>query len=181
MGPRIYRVAEIGKGFLGIMAKPTAGDDAAAAFAEIAAAGIMQVASLLEEAEAQRLGLGQEAALCQAHQMRFAAFPIPDFGLPGSLEGFAAFTSDLCCDIAKGINTAVHCRGGIGRSGLTAAGVLLHAGLEPEDAFRMISEARGARVPETQQQHDWLINNRHRIQAWKRVSPNTESLDVPDR
>ena len=174
-------MAEIGNGFLGIMARPTADDNAAAAFADIAASGIKQVASLLEEAEAQQLGLGQEAALCRAHQLRFAAFPIPDFGVPGSLEGFAAFTSELCCDIAKGINTAVHCRAGIGRSGLTAAGVLLQAGMEPEEAFRTISEARGASVPETQEQHDWLLENRRRIQAWKRDSPNTASLNVPDR
>ena len=163
------------------MPRPAAEGGLGKALTEIAASGIKQVASLLEEAEARRLGLGQEAALCRAHQLRFAAFPIPDFGLPGSVEGFAAFTSELCGDIAKGVNTVVHCRAGIGRSGLTAAGVLLHAGMEPEEAFRTISKARGASVPETQEQRDWLLANRRRIPAWKREYPNTESFDVPDR
>jgi protein-tyrosine phosphatase len=57
----------------------------------------------------------------------------------------------------------VHCRAGIGRSGLFAAGMLLYAGMDAEQAFAHVGKMRGLRVPETLDQHNWLVSNQSRI------------------
>ncbi len=51
---------------------------------------------------------------------------------------------------------------GLGSSGmgLLASGILLHCGLDPEQAFAHVSKMRGIRVPETNEQRDWLVVNR---------------------
>ena len=55
-----------------------------------------------------------------------------------------------------GKNVAVHCRQGIGRSGLIAAGVLMTSGASPREAMRIVSSARGISVPETLAQRQWI-------------------------
>ena len=65
----------------------------------------------------------------------------------------------LLKQIDAGANLLVHCHAGIGRSGLLAAGILLHCNLNPQQAFAHVSKMRGVRVPETPEQEDWLINN----------------------
>jgi len=61
--------------------------------------------------------------------------------------------------ISEGINTVVHCRAGIGRTGMVTAGILLHDGMAPEEAFELISEKRGITVPDTEEQRQWVISN----------------------
>jgi protein-tyrosine phosphatase len=51
---------------------------------------------------------------------------------------------------------AIHCRGGIGRSSLMAAAVLVQLGAAPEQAWDTVSVARGMPVPETEEQRAWL-------------------------
>lgn len=159
MGPTIYEIERIGSGFLAVMAKPVVGEWVDEEFAGIAALGIRQVVSLLEEPEAYEVGLDKESELCERHGMLFVANPIPDRGLPRSVNDFASFTRRLYHEIAGGENAVVHCRAGIGRTGLVAAGVLLHAGFDPEEAFAHISKSRGVNVPDTDDQRDWLCNN----------------------
>ena len=97
--------------------------------------------------------------------MVFISFPIPDMGTPASVDDFAELTLKLFRQIERGVNTLVHCRAGVGRSGLFAAGLLLHAGLEAEEAFSLVSKMRGLRVPENISQHAWLLSNQARIVA----------------
>ena len=59
----------------------------------------------------------------------------------------------------------VHCRGGIGRAGLTASSVLVHAGLDAEEAMATVSNARGESVPETQDQKAFV----QQIERWRQV------------
>ena len=149
----------MGDGFLAIMARPEIEAEAPASIANIARLGIRQVVSLLESAEARDLGLDFERMEVKAQSMEFISFPIPDMGQPASVEEFARITHRLFKQVNAGVNTLVHCRAGIGRSGLFAAGVLLHTGMNPEEAFTYVSRMRGIRVPETPQQHQWLVAN----------------------
>ena len=50
----------------------------------------------------------------------------------------------------------VHCRQGIGRSGLLTACLLIASGATPEMAFQRISAVRGCPVPETMEQREWV-------------------------
>ena len=157
--PDIYRIASIGQGYLAVMAHPASGGDLDASIAALAAQDIHQVVSLLEIEEAQMLGLEPEAGLVDRHSMRFLSFPIPDMGLPGSIDEFARLSWQLYRQVESGTNSLIHCRGGIGRSGLLAAAVLLHEGLEVEQALAEVARKRARQVPETSEQGAWLIAN----------------------
>jgi protein-tyrosine phosphatase len=56
----------------------------------------------------------------------------------------------------EGKTVGVHCRQGIGRSGLIAAGVLVASGAGLDKAIDAVSTARGEPVPETREQLHWL-------------------------
>ncbi len=159
MGPTFYEVETLGSGFLAVMAKPVAGEWIEDEFAGLAASGLHQVVSLLEPHEAFEVGLAEESALCDKHGLRFVSYPIADRGLPPDAASFAELTKRLHGEIAGGSSTVIHCRAGIGRAGLTAAGVLLHAGFEVDAAFRRVSACRGVEVPDTDEQRDWLEEN----------------------
>ena len=160
-----FRIDTIGKGFLAVSAHPAHSGDAAMTIRELAAQGVQQVVSLLDPDEARELGLQNEAELVNGQSMEFVSFPIRDMGLPGSVDDFARLSFRLFRQVDEGINTLIHCRAGIGRSGLLASAVLLHGGTGVQQAFVQVSHMRGCRVPETAQQGDWLLANHALISA----------------
>ena len=163
MPSTIYEVEQIGRGYLAVMSKPTTSHSIEHEFVAIAKRGILKVVSLLELTEARDVGLDRERELCEINGMEFVSYPIADWGFPSSVMEFAEFTRSICQQITDGTNTVVHCRAGIGRSGMFAAGILLHCGYEPDDAFRHISEARGVPVPDTDEQRIWITANHKKI------------------
>ena len=52
-------------------------------------------------------------------------FPIPDFGVPDQPEDFLDLVLQVSRDIREGKRIAIHCAGGIGRTGTMATCVLL--------------------------------------------------------
>jgi len=94
--------------------------------------------------------------LCEAAGIEFHSLPIMDRGVPASHAETTAFLHGLDGVLKRGANVAVHCRQGIGRSGLIAAGLLVENGLTPEVAVRRISDARGIAIPETEEQRAWI-------------------------
>ncbi len=165
MQAKLYRIETLGEGFLATMARPEldAGIDASCDY--LVGLGVDQVISLLEPSEASALGLDGERVAVKLHGMRFLSYPIHDMGLPPSVQGFADATRRVYRQVGGGVDTVVHCRAGIGRSGLFAAGVLLHAGYAADAAFARVSEVRGIAVPETRAQRDWLFSNQAAIRG----------------
>ena len=155
----MYKIGSMGEGFIAIMARPSLEANAAASIINIARLGIRQIVSLLEPSEARSLGLDAEREQVKAHAMDFISFPIPDMGLPPSVEDFALLSKKLFNQVNAGVNTLIHCQAGIGRSGLLVAGILLHCDMDPQQAFAYASRMRGIRVPETPEQEKWLDSN----------------------
>lgn len=160
-----FTIDAIGKGFLAVSAHPAQCGNAAMMIRDMAAGEVRQVVSLLQPGESRELGLENEAALVNAQSMEFVSFPIADLGLPESINDFAGLSLQLFHQVEAGINTLIHCRAGIGRSGLLAAAVLLHGGRSVQQAFMQVSHMRGCQVPETAQQGDWLLANHALISA----------------
>ncbi|MFK7858773.1 MAG: dual specificity protein phosphatase family protein [Granulosicoccus sp.] len=89
--------------------------------------------------------------------MSFLSNPIVDRGLPSLTPEFSRFIRQLYTDMFNGVNTVVHCHGGIGRSGTVAAAILLHCGFTAEQAFAHITKKRGVPVPDTVEQVGWIV------------------------
>jgi protein-tyrosine phosphatase len=159
MTPDIYKIELIGSGSLSVMAKPVSGEWIDDEFAGIANWGINRIVSLLEPREEVDVGLSEEKLYAEKYGMEFISFPIKDRGLPKSIQEYLAFTKQLYQEAAGGLNTVVHCRAGIGRTGIIAAGVLLHCGFEPKEAIEHISKRRGVAVPDTEEQIEWVIRS----------------------
>ncbi len=159
MAPDIYKIELIGNGSLSVMAKPVSGEWIDDEFAGIANWGIDRIVSLLESQEEIEIGLNEEKLYAEKYGMEFVSFPIKDRGLPDSIQEYLAFTKRLYHEAAGGLNTVVHCRAGIGRTGIIAAGVLLHCGFEPKEAIEHISKQRGVTVPDTEEQIEWVIQS----------------------
>ena len=142
------------------MARPRAGDWLRDEIAGWAAENIDIVVNLLEPAEVTELELSEEATLCRERGIDLIAFPIADRCVPQSLSR----TIDLARLLAGKINerkaVAVHCRAGIGRSAVMAACVMVMLGTDPGRALGAISDARGLKVPDTDEQHDWVYKFR---------------------
>jgi len=158
MEARVYWVVGPWPGRLGILPRPRGGDwlgDEIAAWRE---AGIDVVVSLLEPEEEAQLVLENEAATATASGIDFRPFPIPDRGVPSSQESVAELVDEVVDALDGGKNVAVHCRQGIGRSGMIVGGVLVAAGKGLPDALKTIEESRGLLVPETPEQSRWLTD-----------------------
>ncbi|NPU64421.1 protein tyrosine phosphatase [Bradyrhizobium sp. 83012] len=154
---RLHRISLATPGRLAIAARPRAEDWLADDIAGWARDGIVVVASLLEPAEADELGLQREAALCGAHGMAFVSFPIPDRGLPERRDAAQQLAGDLAAWLTDGADVLIHCRAGIGRSAVIAACVMIRLGVDAADALDRIAAARGVRVPDTEAQGRWVM------------------------
>ena len=156
MKAQVYWIEGPWPGRLAIVPRPRGGDwleDEVQAWQD---AGLDQVVSFLTPDEVADLDLSKEEAWCQAHDLQFMSFPIPDRGVPASRTATLTLVHHLEHALASGQRIAVHCRQGIGRSALLAACVLVAAGAEPETAFQHLSAARGCAVPETVEQQEWV-------------------------
>jgi protein-tyrosine phosphatase len=156
MTPDLFRIPGPWRGRLAVVARPRGGDwleDEASGWRR---AGIDVIVSLLEDDEAAQLDLHDEAKAAEANGIRFISFPIPDRGVPASVSEAVSLIAAISDALETGKNVAVHCRQGLGRSGLIAAGVLAGSGLNPERAIEVVSSARGQTVPETPDQRLWV-------------------------
>lgn len=166
MKTAIFTIHTIGAGSLSIMAKPNSGDQIDEEFSNISDAGINQIVSLLESHESYALGLEKEEFYTEKYGMAFVSNPLVDRGLPASVAEFSRFTKQLYTEMFDGSNTIVHCHGGIGRSGIVGAAILLHCGFTAENAFKYITEKRGIPVPDTDEQSGWVVNHAAEILSY---------------
>lgn len=149
-------IDRVGEGRLTIMPRPAGGPDLESSLEELAAQQIGVIVSLLTLFEEVELGLEEEASLCNSVGIEFVSFPIPDRGLPESAQAVQKLVELVSVRLTEGKSVAIHCRMGIGRSGMIAACILAHQGLEVMKAFEAIGQARGVKVPDTAEQRAWV-------------------------
>lgn len=149
-----YLVARDLPGALWIMPHPPA-DRLDEAMTSYGARGIDRVVSMLPRDEVVQLGLADEAASCAASGIVFLSHPIVDFGLPDA-DRFTDLIDDLTARIRTGEAIAVHCRAGIGRSGMVTACTLIALGWPQDEAVYAVSKARGVSIPDTVAQADFI-------------------------
>ena len=144
------------RGRVVLAARPRGSDWLDAEIADWQRDGVNIVVSLLTPVEEGALDLRNEARAVKAKGMKYVSLPIPDREVPASETELTGVIERLDGELASGKNVLIHCRQGIGRSGLVAACLLVSKGLAPEIAVRKASAARGVPVPETKEQREWI-------------------------
>ena len=143
-------------GRLALAARPRGGEWLHDELANWQRAGVNTVLSLLQPEEEADLDLTHEEREATERGMVFRSFPIHDRQVPDSETKLAKLLEKVDHDLASGGNVVLHCRQGIGRTGLVAACLLITKGLETKVALTRLSSARGAPVPETAEQRRWI-------------------------
>src|SRR5712692_4170385 len=143
-----YQIEGPWPGELAIVPRPRGGDWLENEIRALKEERFDVLVSLLTRDELDEFGLRVEADVSRASGLQFCEFPIPDLGVPESFAAARDLIDKLRDGLEAGKKIAIHCRQGIGRSGLIAAGVLVVSGVDPEFAIRRVSAARGLPVPE---------------------------------
>lgn len=156
MNPRLYFINGPWPGKLVISARPRGGDWLEDEIAGWRRSGVDAIVSLLTPQENKDLQLCEESALSQARGLQFVSLPVEDRGVPPSWDEVSRVVAKASEMLRQGRNVAVHCRQGIGRSGMIAAALLIKEGSAPDHALKLISEVRGLPVPETPEQLAWV-------------------------
>jgi len=156
MGTELYWVDGPWPGKLALAARPRGGDWLADEIADWRRAGIDTVLSLLTPDEEGDLDLQNEGTEVRTQGLEFVSLPIPDRQVPASEASITSALERLDTTLRSGKNAVIHCRQGVGRTGLVAACLLVTKGLNPETAVRNLSAARGVAIPETPEQRRWI-------------------------
>ena len=156
MWTTLYGVDGPWPGRMALAARPRGGDWLEDEIAGWRQAGIGAIVSLLKPEEERELNLENEQREAQTQGMEFISLPITDRGVPDAETELTPILERLDGILSAGRNVVVHCRQGIGRTGLLAACLLISRGLLPEDALRKLSAACGAPVPETPERRRWI-------------------------
>ncbi|MFA6366195.1 MAG: protein-tyrosine phosphatase family protein, partial [Candidatus Hydrogenedentales bacterium] len=84
-------------------------------------------------------------------------FPIPDGSTPDAFweKSWEVASPGIRAILRRGGRVCVHCIGGLGRTGLVAARLLVELGAQPEEAIRMVRKARPGAI-ETAAQEDYV-------------------------
>lgn len=156
MSSNIYWIDAIQPLSLAIMPRPLGGDALEDEVLKWKRSGIDSIVSLLPQVEMNELEISPEESMCLLHGIAYHNFPIADFGLPEPAADFFILVDRLVKDVKEGNVVAVHCRAGIGRSGLTVASILLNLGISSDQVFAVIEKARGVKAPDTDSQLEWF-------------------------
>lgn len=111
--------------------------------------------SLLERKEYSELGIPELFRKAGEMGMEVLRLPIPEYGVPidPEAENYGPLIEDVAKRLEEGQTVVIHCRGGLGRSGMVAASVLVALGRPAGEAIQIVREARKGAV-ETPDQED---------------------------
>jgi protein-tyrosine phosphatase/nicotinamidase-related amidase len=115
--------------------------------------GVDRLLCLSTEAEMDWAGVRELGSRAEALGFNYRWLPVPDQGTC-SLSEAADLVGWCRAGLERGESVVVTCMGGLGRSGMIAACVLVDAGVPPADAIASVRAARGPRALETSGQEE---------------------------
>lgn len=131
--------------------------------------------SLLEEEEFDELGLNGFEGQSQRRGISLIKFPIRDVSVPTSMKSFAKVIREIVRQLNDGKRVVVHCKGGLGRTGLTAACAIVAVSrnhINSSEAIKMVRQVRPGAVETSQQENFVALFEEY----WQIYSERIESL-----
>ncbi len=140
--------------------------------------GTNLLVTLLETEEMAYLHIANLLQVVPSYGMKSLWFPIPDFGTPSSMTGLMNLIENILVALEGGRTTVVHCRAGLGRTGLVVASCLVALGYTPEEAFAQVRTSRPGSVETLEQEtyvHQFAEAWNHSVHTFRRnVSTNLD-------
>lgn len=123
----------------------------------IRAWGAKMIVTLMELFEFDLLGVPELPDRVIGHEMSWTRLPIRDVDVPAAPFDavWPAVRADLMRRLDAGERIVLHCRGGLGRTGIVAALLLIEHGADPEAAIRQVRKARPGAI-ETEKQEAYV-------------------------
>ena len=120
---------------------------------------VTTILCLLNDYEMKSIGVNISLykKLCKEHSINFIQFPIIEMSIP---ENSYLFYSNIILEILdclKSSSILIHCRGGIGRSGMVGAiliGIIMN--LSAKESIKFIRSKRGKNCVETSRQENFV-------------------------
>lgn len=156
METKLYWIPGPWKGRLAIAPRPRGGDWTPDEMKSWRDQSVTVIVSLLDPAESREFELQDEKEIAEQNGLNFIGYSIPDRGIPSSGKECVEIIDKIYRSLETGENVVVHCRQGIGRSGLIAAALFIVTGNSVEKAIQHVSRFRGVSIPETEAQREWL-------------------------
>jgi protein-tyrosine phosphatase len=169
-GPDLFWIPSPWQGRLAISTRPRGGDWLEEEAQWWRDAGADLVVSLLTPAEEAELRLTTEHDVVEHTGAHFVTLAIEDQNAPAKMLPVIERLREIKAELERGRNVVIHCRQGVGRSGMIASALLVLGGATPSEAMRRVSESRGMTVPETRAQSDWLQAMARELAATKAAS-----------
>lgn len=106
--------------------------------------GAEVVVTLIEGHEFALLDVALLSAAVARHGMRWVHLPIRDVSVPEEQfeARWAIFGPELRSTLRRGGSVLIHCRGGLGRTGMIAARLLVELGMDAHDAIGAVRRVR---------------------------------------
>ena len=149
---------KIGENKIGTMARPRGNDWLDDEIKWLKIREVDCLVSLLENSEEWDLGLQREREFCENWGIEFINFPIKDVNIPTNENEFIQLAIELANQIRENKKVVIHCRMGIGRASILAAAIMINLGFEGKDVFDIIGKYRELKVPDTEEQRDWILS-----------------------
>ena len=129
--------------------------------AAIADWGAVALVTLMESHELDRLGVSGLGEMVVSQGLDWYDLPIQDVSVPSTAfeVQWEEVGKTLRKRLLNGQSIVVHCRGGLGRTGLVAARLLIELGDKPEAALQRVRAARPGAV-ETVEQEEYVLGLR---------------------
>ncbi len=121
--------------------------------------GATTAVTLIEDHEFDLLKVKDLGKRVEELGMRWIHLPIRDVDVPDSRfeKGWATAGPEIQQRLQTGESILIHCRGGLGRTGLVAGLILVELGMAPEKAIRKVRTARPGAI-ETAAQERYVFN-----------------------
>ncbi len=132
--------------------------DLASDLAAIVAWGAGALVTLMESPEMAQLGVLEIGEKTESLGMAWFHLPIRDVSIPCPEfeETWEIAGSELRRRLRRGDGIVIHCRGGLGRTGMIAARLLIELGEAPDSALQRVRAVRPGAV-ETPEQEDYVL------------------------